>query len=124
MASRGFEDLDVWQHCRPLVVLVYRITSLFPPTEQFGITSQMRRACVSISSNIAEGSARNSSKDFARFIAMALGSAAELKSQTIHAIDLGFIQPEAGNSLIEDIQKIGRMLKGLQRNIKPLTINH
>jgi four helix bundle protein len=130
MASRGFEDLEVWQASRKLVVDLYQLTSLFPTTEQYGLTSQMRRAVVSIGSNIAEGSARSSRKDFSRFLSMALGSAAELKSQIINVQDLGFTNSFSTDALISDLQKIGRMLKSLHRSMsgeksyQPSTINH
>ena len=115
--NKGFEGLEVWQLSKQLAVEIYRETDIFPKTEQFGLTNQIRRASVSIMSNIAEGSARGSDKDFARFISMALGSCAEVKAQLILAGELNFTNPEKIADFIGKIDSIGRMLKGLKNSI-------
>jgi len=79
---RSYKDLIVWQKSMDLVDLIYRLTATFPRTEQFGLMSQMQRSAVSIPSNIAEGRCRGTRKDFRQFLAVALGSAAELQTQT------------------------------------------
>lgn len=83
-------DLEVWQDGIALVKLVYSFTSKLPDDERFGLVAQMRRAAVSVPSNLAEGAARGSRQEFARFVAIARGSMAELETQLIIAIELGF----------------------------------
>lgn len=117
MAGKGFEDLQVWQKSRELVKVIYRITSRFPKEEQFGLCNQLRRAAISIGSNIAEGSARNSEKDFARFLLIAIGSAAEIRAQLIYAHDLEFIDQTTMDSAIPVVYEISRMLKGLRKSV-------
>ena len=87
----GFEKLDVWKNARELNKKVYLITNTFPPEEKFGLISQIRRASVSISSNIAEGNSRFHTKDQSRFYQIAFGSAVEVLNQLILALDLGFL---------------------------------
>ena len=77
----GYRNLTVWQKSIKLVVLIYKLTKVFPPAEIYGITSQMKRCVISIPSNVAEGSKRKTSKDFKYFISIALGSGAELETQ-------------------------------------------
>ncbi len=83
-------DLDVWRDGVALVKAVYALTQGFPADERFGLTAQLRRAAVSVPSNIAEGAARASRKDFARFVSMARGSLAEAETQLLIAVELGF----------------------------------
>ena len=85
------KQLDVWKKSMDLVVQVYQITNLLPDTEKFGLTSQIRRAAVSVPSNIAEGYSRTSNKDFARFLQITLGSSYEIGTQLLIASDLKFI---------------------------------
>lgn len=115
--SSGFEDLEVWQLSIQLAKQVYIVTRSFPKEEQYGLTNQIRRSVISVSSNIAEGSARNSKNDFARFVVIAIGSASELKSQIIIAKELEYLSIKEKDSLIEKINQVGRMLKGLQRSL-------
>lgn len=86
------KDLDAWKNAMKLAKEVYAITKSFPKEEIFGITSQMRRAAVSIPSNIAEGAARSGSKEFIQFLYIALGSLSELETQFLLAMDLGYIK--------------------------------
>lgn len=116
--SKGYEDLQVWQLAKDLAVKLYKLTDQFPAKEQFGLTSQIRRASVSIPSNIAEGSSRNSNLEFARFISIASGSAAELKTQLIISKEIGFLQNNDYLLLEEQINSISKMLKALRTSIK------
>ena len=100
---RTYKELDVWKNGVELVKKVYIITSDFPKEEVYGLTSQIRRSAISIPSNIAEKSARNSTKEFIQFLYIALGSAAELETQLIISKDLGFLKDL---SLFEDLEKI------------------
>ncbi len=111
----SFKDLTVWQKSTDLSVLVYNATKSFPQEEIYGLTSQMRRASVSIASNIAEGSARGSKKEFQRFLRIALGSLAELKTQVEIAKRLSFgkeLDYNEIDSLIIEISKMGWVLIG------------
>lgn len=109
------KDLDVWKKSIALVTDVYSETTCFPNEEKFGIVNQMRRAAVSIPSNIAEGCARASDKEALRFLDIASGSLAELETQLIISQQLGYIEPQ---KLIDQIQTIGQMLSGLKRHLK------
>lgn len=113
----NFEKLDVWREALALAAFVYRVTSSFPAEERFGLTSQMRRAAVSVSSNIAEGSSRHSSSDFARFVEMASGSLYELVSQSFIATSQGLL-PEADRlCLYSTAEKVSKMLSGLRNHL-------
>ncbi len=121
--SNGFEDLEVWQIAKSLAVEIYKITESFPSKEQFGLTSQIRRCSISIASNLAEGSARGSDLDFARFIAISLGSCAELKTQLIISQEVGYLSVEKLEELTGTLNQIGRMLKGLQVTVRKRAAN-
>jgi four helix bundle protein len=116
--SKGFESLDVWKYSLDLTKTIYKITSTFPKEEIFGLTNQIRRASVSIGSNIAEGSAKNSGKEFLRYISIALGSSAEVKAQILIAFEIGFLNEENKIELLDKINKIGKMLKGLENSLR------
>lgn len=113
----GFERLEVWQKAIDFADTVYSVTREFPSDERFGLTNQMRRAAVSISSNIAEGSSRNSRKDFARFIEIATGSLFEIVSQSHISRNQGFLTPEEFEILYLAAEEQGRMLSGLRRSM-------
>jgi four helix bundle protein len=102
--------LEVWQESRELVKDIYVATYHFPPQEKFGLTSQLRRAAISISSNIAEGSSRRSQKDQARFYEIAYGSLIEVLNQLILAQDLEYLNPDRLEAIRPKIDRIGRML--------------
>ncbi|MCB9082604.1 MAG: four helix bundle protein, partial [Lewinellaceae bacterium] len=89
------KDLDAWKISMELVQWIYEVTRDFPNQELYGLTNQLRRSAVSIPSNIAEGAARNSDKDFLRFLYIALGSLAEVETQLIIAINLGYLNEQA-----------------------------
>ncbi len=109
------KDLDVWKKSMDLVMDVYRDTQTFPKEEVYGLTSQMRRAAVSIPSNVAEGASRNSKKEFCRYLYIALGSASELETQILIADRLGYVQE--GDNYIEKTEAIKKMLNGLIRHL-------
>ena len=113
----NFKELNCWQEAKDFSVIVYKITSKFPSSEIYGITSQINRAVVSIPSNIAEGAGRNSNKDFSRFIAIALGSAFELETQLIIANELDFIKENEFVRTIERLNKIQKMLVNFQKHL-------
>ncbi len=114
----SFEKLEVWKKSRDLVKKIYELTRTFPKEEKYGLVSQMRRAAISVSSNIAEGSTRWGSNDKARFYEMAFSSLMELLNQTILASDLEFLEQEQLYVVREEIENIGRMLNGLYRATK------
>jgi|TARA_R100000306_G_scaffold5273_2_gene7725 four helix bundle protein len=112
----GFEKLKVWQKSRQFSSKIYKTTAKFPKEEKFGLTSQMRRAAISISSNIAEGTGRHSKKDRARFTEIAFGSALELLNQCILSNDLEFLSEEKYVELRSDLTEITAMLDGLYKS--------
>jgi four helix bundle protein len=114
--SQGFRDLEVWKKSMELTETVYRPSSGFPSHEQFGLTSQVRRAAVSVASCIAEGHARFSRRDFARFVSMAMGSLAEVETQILLAQRLGYVGQDAEQPLAA-ASEIGKMLNGLRRSL-------
>ena len=113
----NFEKLDVWHKAIEFADVVYLNTRDFPPEERFGLTNQMRRAVVSISSNIAEGSSRNSKTDFSRFIEIATGSVFEVVSQSHIARNQGFFGEEEFKKIYAHADEIGRMLSGLRNSL-------
>ncbi len=110
---RNFRKLDVWNDSRKLVKEVYLITSLLPSTEKFGLISQMNRCAISIPANIAEGSAKESQKDFIRFLQISLGSSFELETHLILCCDLDFLKEDKTTLLIEKIQILQRRISSL-----------
>lgn len=113
----NFEKLEVWQKAIEFADLVYSNTRGFPVDERFGLTNQMRRASVSISSNIAEGSSRISRKDFARFIEIATGSVFEVISQSFIGRNQGFLKEDLFQQLYAAAEEQGKMLSGLRRSL-------
>ena len=113
----GFEKLEVWQRSIEFADVVYSTTRRFPIDERFGLTNQMRRAAVSISSNIAEGSSRNSRKDFARFVEIAAGSVYEVVSPSYIGRNQGFLTPEEFELIYAAADEQSRMLSGLRRSL-------
>ena len=113
-----YRDLTAWQKSRALVKRVYGATALFPNDESFGLVRQIRRAVVSVPSNIAEGYGRGSLGDYIRFLQVARGSLFELETQVILANDLEYLTEEQTNSLTEDIQQCARILQGLIASLK------
>lgn len=103
---RDYKNLTVWKESMELARAVYRLCRMFPPEERYALADQMRRAAVSIPSNIAEGHDRHSDKEFRRFLLIAKGSAAELDTQLILCRDFGYIQQEEAESLLSQCAKI------------------
>ena len=114
---RYFRKLDVWKIAHALTLEVYRISSDFPPSERFGLRSQMRRAALSIGSNIAEGAARSSARDYGRFLDIAVGSSAEVEYQLDVARDLGYLDEAITAPLQQECIRIRAMLLSLRRRI-------
>lgn len=112
----SFQKLLAWQKSRELVKCVYSALSAFPQTEKFALADQLRRAAISVPSNIAEGSAKESPRDQVRFIEIAYGSLMETFCQLQLAEDLGYISREDFEALARRVQEIARMLSGLRRN--------
>lgn len=111
-------DLDVWKKSIDFVSDIYKVTQSFPSNEIFGLTSQIRRSAVSIPSNISEGAARNTVKDFNHFLAIALGSIAELETQLIISKNLQFLSINDYDFLIENLITIRKMTIGLKKSLK------
>ncbi|MBI5801163.1 MAG: four helix bundle protein [Verrucomicrobia bacterium] len=114
----NFEKLDVWQRANEFADLVYKLTRTFPDDERFGLTNQMRRAAVSISSNIAEGSARSSRNDNARFLEIATGSLFEVVAQSSISRRQGFLTEPDFKTLYTTADELGRMLSGLRHSLR------
>jgi len=112
-----FKDLKVWQRSHALVLSIYRQTADFPQQEHFGLVSQMRRAAVSVPSNIAEGTKRQRSTDFARFLNIAEGSLAEVEYLLMLSRDLGYIAAESADQLLAEVEQIARMLHALRSKV-------
>jgi four helix bundle protein len=110
----NFLELKVWQKSKKLVKKIYQLTINFPSSEKYILEAQIKRSAISISSNIAEGAGRETTKEFCRFLDIAMGSSFELESQIILAIDLDFINQENGKNLIEDIKEIQKMINGFK----------
>ena len=123
---RDYKDLVVWQKGMQLAKEVYQLTQSFPAEEKFGLVSQMRRAVVSVPSNVAEGQARNTTGEFVQFVSHAEGSLAELDTQIRLSIELGFCREATVKSIQELIIEEQKMLKSLRRSLKAnaLTPNH
>jgi S23 ribosomal protein. len=112
-----FKDLKVWQRARRFAGLIYWVTDGFPPKEQYGLTAQIRRAAVSIMSNLAEGSGRGSDRELLRFVRIALGSSREVESHLILAHDLHFAELERLQALRQEAEEIRRMLARLAQRL-------
>lgn len=115
---RTHKDLEVWKKAIEFVTEIYSITASFPKSELYGLTSQIRRASVSIPSNIAEGATRNHKPEFRQFLYIALASAAEVDTQLIIAHNLKFIEKEVLEKLQSELNSISKMIQGLLRSIK------
>ncbi len=113
-----FKQLEIWKQSKLFCSQIYLVTVSFPDEERFGLTTQLRRASVSIPSNIAEGSSRKSNKDFARFLEIAIGSAYEIETQLLISHDLGFISDDNLNPLISKIDVITKMIYNFQIKLK------
>lgn len=116
--ARSYQDLVVWQKAMTLVETVYRMSRTLPDEERFGLVSQMRRAAISVPSNIAEGQGRGSSVEFVRFLRIAGGSLQELETQLLLAMRLEMIGRQILDEALGQSEEVGRMLNGLIRSIQ------
>lgn len=114
----GYKELTVWKDSIKLVVDIYEITKCFPASEKFGLTSQMRRSAISMPSNIAEGWSRNYDKVFIQFLNTTQGSAAELETQLLIAVELKFLKPEAIEEVMSLLIRIKKMIRSLTNKLK------
>ena len=118
MIQNGYKDLIAWQKGMDLVATIYDATQTFPSHEQFGLTSQLRRAAVSVPSNIAEGKAHYSNRDFVRFLRHARGSLAEIETQVLIAQQRKYLNTETATNLSQKIDELGRILSGLINSLR------
>lgn len=115
---KSYQDLQVWQRAMDLVTLSYRLTKLFPSDEQFGLTNQLRRAAVSIPSNIAEGSGRGIIGAYINHLSIAQGSLQEVETQMLIAHRLGYLAEQQIEEATTLCAEVGRLLLGLKRSLK------
>ena len=115
---KSHKDLDVWRLAVDLACEVYKTTGTFPKEEQYGMVNQMRRAATSIASNIAEGAARQSSKEFVQFLHIALGSTSELDTQLEIATRVNLANPGELQKLQESAARVNQMLRGLVKSVR------
>jgi len=116
--GRSYRELIAWQKAMKFVIQVYEVTQRFPSEERYGLTNQLRRASVSVPSNIAEGQARFSQKEFHHFLSEARGSLVEIETQFLIARDLKYLQPSKADVLLAAADELGRVLNGLIASIK------
>ena len=117
MSVRCYQELFVWQRAMDLVVRVYEVTESFPHKEQFGLTNQLRRAAVSIPSNIADGQGRQTTRDFLRYLSIARGSLQEVETQILIATRLDYIAESEKVEMLERTSETNRLLTGLSRSL-------
>lgn len=118
MVVQSYRDLEIWQKSMELVTRIYTLSQKFPREEIYGLTSQIRRSAVSIPSNIAEGRGKRSTKDFLRFLNIAYGSLAELETQLLISQNLGFVEGQEVERLLDDASRIGRMMNGMMAGLE------
>ena len=114
---RTHKDLKVWEKSIDFVTTIYKITKNFPKDEIYGLVSQLRRASVSISSNIAEGAVRNGKKEFVQFLYIALSSASEVETQLIISYKLNYIPKDEYEMMINEVHSISKMIQGLIKSV-------
>ena len=114
----NFRNLTIWLRSIKLVTEIYKLTNTFPGHERFGLTSQMQRAAVSIPTNIAEGSAKTSDKDFVRFLEIALGSLLELETELTIALNLQYIDLQIFENIQNEIIELQKMITGFKNKLK------
>jgi len=115
---KSYRDLEVWKRSMRLAKRIYEVTQKFPTEERFGLTNQLRRAAVSVPSNVAEGHARFGSGEFIRFLSIAMGSVAEIETQILLSHDLGYVREALADELLAELDVIGKMLRGLAKSIE------
>ena len=117
MKIKSYKDLNIWKRSIGLVEDIYKITQNFPKEEIYGLTSQLRRAAVSVPSNIAEGFTRLHNKEYRQFLYISLGSCAELNTQIIISSRLSYLSTEKVNGTLNEIEEISKMIMGLIKKI-------
>lgn len=115
---RPHQKLDLWRRAIDFVVAIYRLTEQFPKEEKFGLTSQLRRAAVSVAANVAEGAARTSTKEFRQFLSHSQGSASEVGTELLIALRLNYLSETDFESLDKELDDVGRMITGLSQSLK------
>ena len=123
MTKQSYRDLDVWRKSMAVVKDVYVLTDQFPKTEIYCLTNQIRRAAISIPSNIAEGKARHSNKEFGRYLHIARGSLAELETQLLISQDLNYATADKIEPLLQNAAEVGRMLSGLIKTLNQESVS-
>jgi len=118
MSVKDYRELIAWQKAMDLVEMVYRMTDGFPRKEVYGLTSQMRRAVVSIPSNIAEGQGRSTTRDFLNFLSIATGSLKEVETQILISQHLGYLNEPQTPQLLELTTEVGRVISGLTNSLR------
>lgn len=118
MSIRSYRDLNVWKKSIALTKQIYILSESFPKHETYGITQQLRRSAASVPSNIAEGHGRESLREYLHHISIAFGSLAELETQIIISKELGFVSSEKINTILQEADELGKMLRGLQSSLK------
>ena len=114
----NYKQLEIWKLSRNFCVPIYKLTATFPESEKFGLISQLRRACISVPSNIAEGSGRNSDKDFIKFLQYAVGSCREIDTQLLISCDLNFVTEQDIQPLTTELQRIMSMITNFIQKLK------
>jgi len=114
-----FTELKVWQHGHALVLSIYRLSVGFPVAERYGLLSQLRRAALSVPTNIAEGSKRTGRHDYARFLNIAEASLAETEYLLMVSRDLGYVTVPQSSAVLKDVAELARMLHGLREKVEP-----
>jgi len=120
-AIKSHRDLVAWQRSIDLGLSMYKLTAAFPDSERYGLTTQPRRAGISVASNISEGYGRGSTTDYVRFLRMARGSLYEMDTQLLFAVSLKYIPQEIYDAALEQTNNCGRLLAGLIRSLEPRT---
>jgi len=115
---KNYKELNVWQKSYQFCLEIYRVTQKFPKEERYGITSQIRRAAVSVPSNIAEGYGRKTTKEYIQFLYIAYGSNCELETQILLSGDLGYIETDKLEILRDGVEEVERMLKALIKSLE------
>jgi four helix bundle protein len=118
---QSYKELLAWQRSMALASEVYRATKLFPREETYGLTSQLRRSAVSVPSNIAEGQGRASRGEFIQFLCTARGSLFELETQLLIAKEIGYLKPDSGAQISEDLTRVAQLLNALISSLRPST---
>ena len=114
--NRPHYNLDAWKEAMALVSLVYKVSQRFPKAEIYGLTSQLRRAAVSVPSNLAEGAGRHGSREFAQFLSIAMGSISELETLLLIAADLGYVARES--AIFDLLERVSKLVSGLHKSVR------